>query len=143
MKSRSGRAREGRQDRPIASEDIGARQATSLNIANWLQNHLQNLSNNNVSRINSVATDMCTTMLKTWEILCGFPDLKHIFCIPCDSHGVHLIVKDILTCISEFKELLEKAQTIAKAFKNAPLQYARLRQLQVEIYGKNDPFACQ
>src|SRR5579859_4274436 len=75
-------------------------------------------------------------MLKTYEILHGFPDLKHIFCIPCDSHGVQLIVKDILTCIPQFKELLEKAQTIAKAFKNASLQYARLRQLQVEIYGQ-------
>lgn len=119
------------------SEDIGSKQATSLNIASWLRNHLQNLSNNDVSRINSVATDTCATMLKTWEILRGFADLKHIFCIPCDSHGVQLIVKDILTCISEFKDLLEKAQTVAKAFKNAPLQYARLRQLQVEIYGQN------
>src|SRR5579859_5673762 len=118
------------------SEDIGARQATSVNIAIWLQNHLQNLSNNDVSRINSIAIDIYATMLKTWEILHGFPDLKHIFCIPCDSHGVQLIVKDILTCIPEFKELLEKAQTIAKAFKNASLQYACLRQLQVEIYGQ-------
>jgi len=75
-------------------------------------------------------------MLKTYEILHSFPDLKHIFCIPCNSHHVQLIVKDILTCIPEFKELLQKAQTIAKAFKNASLQYAHLRQLQVEIYGQ-------
>jgi len=80
------------------SEDIGARQVTSVNIVVWLQNHLQNLSNNNISRINSIATDMCATMLKTWEILHGFPDLKRIFCIPCDLHGTQLIVKDILTC---------------------------------------------
>src|SRR5579859_5850625 len=38
------------------SEDIGARQVTSVNIVVWLQNHLQNLSNNNISRINSIAT---------------------------------------------------------------------------------------
>ena len=48
-------------------------------------------------------------------------ELKHVFCIPCDSHEIQLLVKDILTDIPQFKLLHDQAQAIAKAFKLSPL----------------------
>jgi len=43
-------------------------------------------------------------------------------------------VKDITNI---FEVLMDKAQGVAKAFKNATLQYSRLREFQMEIYGEH------
>jgi hypothetical protein len=117
------------------SDDIGARQMTSVNIADWTKHHLTKLCNNQFKRINSIATDTCNAMLKAWEILEKFDEFKHCFFIPCDSHGLQLIIKDLLD-IPEIKELHDIIQSIAKAFKKAPLQYARLRECQLVKYNQ-------
>jgi len=111
------------------SEDIGARQMTADNIADWIKRSLTKLCNDHFDRINSIATDMCPTMLRVWEILQKFDWFKHCLFIPCDSHGLQLLIKDLLD-LPVFKELHNKIQTIAKAFKNSPLQYARLQEHQ-------------
>lgn len=46
------------------------------------------------------------------------------------------MVKDLITKITSFKEVHNNAQTVVRAFKTAHLQYARLRELQVQLYGK-------
>jgi len=55
--------------------------------------------------------------------------------IPCDSHGIQLLVKDLLK-LPGFNEITQKAQCIIKSFRHAPLQYVRLREFQVEYYKK-------
>ena len=112
------------------SQDIGTMQSKAVNIANWLKNHLQTLTNGDFKRINSIATDTCDTMLSMWEVAQFYPELKHCFCIPCDSHGMQLLIKDILK-IPQFKDTIDKAQAIARAFKKSHLQYARLREYQL------------
>jgi hypothetical protein len=113
------------------SEDIGTKQMTAENTAVWLRTHLEVLSNGDWSRINSVTTDTCATMLSMWNKLREMPELKHILCIPCDSHRVQLLVKDILMDIPQFKIIHEQAQSIAKAFKASLLQYTRLKAIQI------------
>ena len=73
-------------------------------------------------------------MLKSWQKLQEYPDMKHCFFVPCDSHGIQLLIKDLLH-IPSLKVLHDQAQAIVKAFKKAPLQYARLRDYQVQTYG--------
>ena len=117
------------------SEDIGEEQMTAGNIANMLKTRLRELSNGDLQRINTVATDTCPTMFSVWELMRADNDFKHIFFIPCDSHGLQLLVKDILL-LTSFKIILDEAQAIVKAFKNSPLQLARLRAIQQVIYGE-------
>jgi Protein of unknown function (DUF 659) len=118
------------------SEDIGALRMNAENYANWLVKHLRVLTNNDLSRINSLAADTCSTMYSLRDLLRRIPELKHIFYIPCDSHSLQLLIKDIFA-IPRMKEILQKAQTIVKAFRKAPLQYARLREHQMEIYNQH------
>ena len=54
--------------------------------------------------------------------------------MPCDSHGLQLLVKDIVEHIPVFKTTLEQAQAVVKAFKNAPRQLSFLRECQVHYY---------
>jgi hypothetical protein len=118
------------------SEDVGTKQLTAENTAAWLRTHLEVLSEENWQRINSITTDTCSTMLSMWTKLRKAPELKHVFCIPCDSHGIQLLVKDMLTDIPQFKLLYDQAQAIAKAFKLSPLQYSRLKAIQIDRYGE-------
>ncbi len=36
-------------------------------------------------------------MRALWKSLKKDPRLEHIFCAPCDSHGIQLLIKDILS----------------------------------------------
>lgn len=118
------------------SEDVKAKRMTAIAAAEWLYGHLLQISNHRLDRINSIATDTCSVMRRMWTELEKFEGLKHCFFIPCDSHGIQLLVKDIFTVIPIFYEIIRKGQLIVKAFRQAPLQYARLREFQVEHYGQ-------
>ena len=118
------------------SEDLGSMQSSSVNITEWLEGHLHTLTHGNLERINSCATDTCPTMLSMWEYLRSKPNLQHLFLISCDSHGIQLLIQDLITSILQFKNVHDNAQTIAKAFKNAHLQYARFRDIQYQEYGR-------
>lgn len=118
------------------SEDLGSMRSTSANMADWLERHLHTLTKGNLTRVNCCATDTCKAMMAMWELIRAKPGLQHIFVVPCDSHGIQLLIQDLINSIPQFKKVHEEAQTIAKAFKNAPLQYARLRDLQREIYDR-------
>ena len=97
------------------SEDIGAKQMNAVNNADWLRTHLLNLSNHNPSRINSIATDTCSIMFSMWEELESYDDFKHCLFIPCDSHGLQLLIKDVLQ-LPAFSNIVNQAQILVKAF---------------------------
>jgi len=115
------------------SEDLCAKQMTAAAAAQWLRNHLLVLSNVNLSCINSIITDTCALMFAMWVEMQRFVEFKHCLFIPCDSHGIQLLVKDLLQ-IPLFQDTLQKAQKIVKAFRHSLLQYARLREFQLQ-YG--------
>src|SRR5579859_402419 len=107
------------------SEDICAKQMTAAAAAQWLRNHLTVLSNGNLSRINSIITDTCALMFAMWMEMQWFVEFKHCLFIPCDSHGIQLLIKDLLQ-IPIFKDIPQKAQRIVKDFRHSLLQYTRL-----------------
>jgi hypothetical protein len=74
-------------------------------------------------------------MWAMWAELEISPKLKHCFFIPCDSHGLQLLVKDLLS-LPFLKDIVDKGQCIVKSFRHAPLQDARLRQYQEEYHRK-------
>lgn len=72
-----------------SSDDVGATQNTAENLAQWVKGKMNEISEGNLLRINSLATDTCQTMFSTWGFLREMPELKHCFFIPCDSHGIY------------------------------------------------------
>ena len=118
------------------SQDIGAKRMNAINNADWLRGHLLELSNHNLSRINSVTTDTCNTMFSTWEELEKNDDFAHYLFFPCDSHGIQLLIKDILE-LPSFADAVKQAQTLVNTFRKAHLQYARLRESQLHFYGRH------
>ena len=115
-------------------EDVRDKRLTADNISTMLRDRMNDICQGRLERLNSLSTDTCETMLNTHRQLRQYPELKHLFFIPCDSHGLQLLIKDVLS-FSIFKPIIEKAQSIVKAFKKSPLQLAHLCNLQEEIYG--------
>src|SRR5579859_4451315 len=117
------------------SEDLGSMQSTSVNMAEWLERHLHTLTHGNLECMNCCATDTCAAMISMWEHLRLKTGLQHLFIIPCDSHGIKGLIQDLMS-ILQFKKVHDDAQMVAKTFKNAHLQYARLCDLQHQEYGR-------
>jgi hypothetical protein len=75
-------------------------------------------------------------MKSVWEKLERILELRYCFMIPCDSHGLQLVMKDIvdlknlkaLRAGSVFKQALE----IVVFFYYSPLEYVRMQAKQIE-----------
>ena len=116
--------------------------------ADWLADFIEvkvvpNLCGGIAISINSLATDTCQTMRSLWAKLKHKAQYNHTFFIPCDSHGIQLLIKDILTSktiASWLNETFKNAQKIATFFSNAKKQLAFLRQHQKRLYNSFKSF---
>jgi hypothetical protein len=120
-----------------ASDNITAKRLTAAITKELLINKLLELTENNLLRINSIATDTCPTMFAVWDLLTMEKSLKHVLFVPYDAHGLQLVIKDLLDSSMLLKTTHFQAQSIANAFRSAPLQYARLREYQQIKYNKH------
>jgi hypothetical protein len=112
------------------SEHIDDEQMTPIDIANMLRNRMRELSNGNTHLMNGFVVDPSPTMESSIEVMRTFPrELRHNFCISCDSQGFQLLVKSIVA-IPCFKPIFEKAQIVITSFQTSPLQLTRLRSIQ-------------
>jgi hypothetical protein len=91
------------------------------------------IMDNDFSRWASTSTDTCTTMLAFADRFEQNPETKHVIAVPCDSHGLQLLIQDILLrpCIKMF---WNEATDVIAAFKKAPKQYHHLRLEQEKRY---------
>ena len=93
------------------------------------------ITSNRLIRMNSLCTDTYATMRSLWTKIRLHRDLKHVFVVPCDPHGIQLFLKDILG-LSWFKRIMKQAQQIVRSFRAAHKEYSLLRNFQMEILGK-------
>lgn len=116
------------------------------NIAKWilqqLEAFLSDLGDGELDweSINSLSTDTCSVMRSVWEILQRTPQIKHAFMIPCDSHGLQLIFKDLLDMKASHsitvKNIFKEASEVVSFFHKSPLRYADLQQIEILKNGK-------
>src|SRR5436190_5942176 len=85
---------------------------TATAAAQWLRNHLITLTKGDIVRINSIITDTCKLMFKMWLEIQKLDEFKHVLFIPCDSHGLQLLIGDLLK-IPVFKEGLNKCKQLS------------------------------
>ncbi len=91
-------------------------------------------------RINSVGTDTCNTMRDTWNRMARDPRAKHVFFIPCDSHGLQLLMKEIIET-TWFSDRFQSAQNVVTHFNKSPKQLTLLREKMCNAYnGKKRAF---
>ena len=88
-------------------------------------------------RINSFTTDTCSTILLLWRILAADQRLqlsKALFVL-CDSHGLQLLIKDVLG-IPHYKVIQSQIMLFINTFRRSPLQLSILGEKPKACYGK-------
>ncbi|CRG84903.1 similar to zinc finger, BED-type containing 4 [Talaromyces islandicus] len=117
----------------IGLRDLAGEATTAENLAEWVISELRDLACGDFSRINSITTDTCSTMHSLWRILASRQETKDVFFLGSDSHGLQLLIKDIISLPSVSK-VFKSAQAIVAHFNNAPMQLAILRYFQLREY---------
>ena len=92
------------------------------------------------TQLNSLVTDTCPTQQNTGFQISQNPDLRHLFIIGCDSHGMQLLIKDVIEK-PQFKVVFTQAQDIVRAFSQSPKQLAILRQYMINSLSGIKSFA--
>jgi len=82
----------------ITSEDMADQNLNAQVISLWVVKKVTELLGPSTewSKVNSLASDTCNLMKAVWAILENTEGLGHVFYIPCDSHSLQLVVKDLL-----------------------------------------------
>lgn len=82
-------------------------------------------------RINSFATDTCSTMLSIWKLLENDERLwkSWSLMVPCDCHGLQLLIGDIHS-IPYYKEIHHHITQIITTFRSSPKQLSILQEKQ-------------
>jgi hypothetical protein len=79
-------------------------------------------------RITSLTTDTNNTMRKLWRLMQAEPS-GEILCVGCDSHGLQLLIKDILR-LPGIESTFKKASLIVTSLRNSPLLLSHFRRIQ-------------
>jgi len=93
----------------------------------------EQVTEGDLSKVASVTTDTCSTMRSLWKKLDSRLDTNHTFTVPCDSHGLQLIFKDLLQQ-PHIKEYWNLASTVVNALRNSSKQHSYLYQEQEKAY---------
>lgn len=94
------------------TEDCGSTPQNAEALSAWVFKRLEVLVGDNWQRVNSIITDTCATMRVVRKIFQCDPRTKHVFCVPCDSHGLQLLIKDLLNT-DPYRTILARCQAIA------------------------------
>jgi hypothetical protein len=89
--------------------------------AAWILKALNNMEaehNFTLPMINSTATDTYSTMRKLWRALRTDRRFAYTFFVPCDSHGINLLINDIIN-LDEFKPIVKIVNEIIAHFRCA------------------------
>jgi hypothetical protein len=113
------------QSKTLFNYNICAVKTMMQKLIFWTQEQLH--------RVNSVAANTCKTIHKLQALFKHNPRFSRAYFILCDSHGLQLLIKDVLK-LGPFKSIHKYIQTIAVWFKNTALQLSYLRVLQRSEY---------
>ena len=117
----------------LESEEIPAIKHSAPELAKWAHAKAIFWSRGQTQRHNSWATDTASVMRAFWREMGQLPEWKHTLFVPCDSHGLQLLMKHISE-LSWFKDVFKRAQHVVSYFHKAEKQLALLREEQVAMY---------
>ena len=115
--------------------EIDAIKHDARTIAEWINERALYWAGGVPERINSLSTDTENKMRSVWTNLKGKPAWDRAFFVPCDSHGIQLLLKHICE-LDWFRGVLKKSQQIVSYFHKSLKQLAILRSEQISQYGK-------
>ncbi len=115
------------------SESAGDKRLGTAENARWMLAKMLELTGGDLGQIHIVTTDTCSLERATLDCLSQDPRLSHIFYDLCDSHGLQLLIKDLLSA-PKIKITFYKGLAIVNFFRKATHQLSILRHYQTQYY---------
>ena len=115
----------------IDCKEWGAEQHTAKNIYEFLKPYIQKYDQPK-GKVAGFVSDTEATMGCLGAFVTA--DFPHIIWIPCGSHVLHLLAKDILNDVEDVKIVVDDALEVSKYFKSVHLAQGILEAKQVEVY---------
>ena len=115
----------------IDCREWGAEQHTAQNIYAFLKPYIEKYDQPK-GKVAGFVSDTEATMGCLGGLVTA--DFPHIIWIPCGSHVLHLLAKDVLTDVEDVKIVVDDAVEVAKFFKAVHLAQAILEERQKEVY---------
>jgi F0F1-type ATP synthase delta subunit len=117
---------------------IGATKAgAEWTVANIIEN-AKDITKNALERWTAFSSDTCNTQRKVWAVLNTKKEAAHVLSVPCDSHGIQLVFKDLLflgkdqnhvQIVTEISKFFKSfSNKIVSAFSSSDKQLAYLRE---------------
>lgn len=105
------------------------RNATAEEVAQMVIERAKQVTGDDLLRWNSICTDTCSTMRSMHNLLERNASTKHVFSVLCDSHGLQLLVKDILGLqgIEYYTSTLANAVFLSNTLRKSKLSLAIVR----------------
>lgn len=107
---------------------------TSKHLVAWADTQSAIWTKHRPARINSWATDTASVMRSMWGKLGRQPKFRHVFLVPCNSHGLQLLIQNLAE-LPWFEDVFKKANTVVSYFHKAEKQLAILRRYQIRLLG--------
>ena len=85
----------------VENIDLGAATVTAEYCTQLIEQRAQVITKGQLGHINSISTDTGGAMPKTARLLKALPSFQHTFMIPCDPHGLQLLIQDICKTLNK------------------------------------------
>ena len=95
----------------LKNVDLGSATVDAEQTFNIIHSELSRLTNNQLKRISSFTTDTCAHNRKFFKLIQANNDLRHYFTVLYDSHGLNLLVSDILK-LKRWKQITKQTMNI-------------------------------
>ena len=69
-------------------EAVGFQKLSAANTAKWMIATVEDIVKSDFARVNSFATNIYNLKQAVWDIVKQDSCFKHVFFVPCDSHGL-------------------------------------------------------
>jgi hypothetical protein len=128
-----------------SNTDLEAEDADADTTVAHIKSEALKITRGDLKRLSSLATDTCNTQRKVWRRFQELPELRHMIPVPCDSHGLQLVIKDLIdpgkdedksAIPSDIRDFWTSASSIRTHFAKALKQLGLLRSKMILIHGK-------
>ena len=122
----------------LEAEEIPDEKHNAATLIKWTDEKVKLWVEGRPHTVNSLATDTENKMRAVWKGLYqDCPNWERVFFVPCDSHGLQLLMKHMSELVPGFSSIFKQAQQIASFFHKGDKQLAILRSYMKRAYGRH------
>ena len=115
----------------LTNDYTGSMDYTVVNLTALFKSQIDRVSSCESPRVNSLYTDICSTIRQLQKVLARDSQFKHTFFVGCDSYGLQLLIKDIFgsTSIPYYRDVLYKITKVSNILRRSKKVQVKVKEI--------------